>query len=113
MTIHMTDSSNTVNLHLRVASHINKAKVTKLQIIKYVLVLADASQLRNQASDCGCFEGPDKKHWMSWDKVSHPIDHNGLGISSVHHLSTTFAGKLWCLVADALASFKLLLQIHM
>lgn len=43
----------------------------------------------------GCFEGPDKKHWMSWDKVSHPIDHNGLGISSVHHLSTTFAGKLW------------------
>ncbi|XP_060211737.1 uncharacterized protein LOC132639298 [Lycium barbarum] len=43
----------------------------------------------------GSFEGKNKYHWASWDKLCYPTAEGGIGVRSLQDTSDAFAAKLW------------------
>lgn len=42
-------------------------------------------------------EQEDKRHWISWSRLYHPLKNNGLRLTSLQHVITVFSYKPWCL----------------
>lgn len=59
-----------------------------LSLFKALLGVLDALERIRRRFLWGGYDTKSKIHWVSWDKVTTPIDKGGLGVGSLHALNT-------------------------